>query len=262
MRELLSFKSLFNSCSYRRHGPSETLLLFIWGKRSPLAAQSKVDSENAHWVREYESAWVTRCRWYRKVGILDPRARWISPLGSVGTPNPMGISMKGDLYAYIQTYIHTYKSDSIFDFLQIPKKDLAWYVCSIVQTKQSVIPSVYMCCHVSCCYSVMSTVHSRCDPFTNVNKTHLTLFQTHMLKMLFTLHTSPNGIHREEIWAGGKLTFSLSLIGFMVRTWWLFTTGSTIYILSCWDMVTFSTILNTQKHCHITFFSKYKCFFL
>ena len=42
-----------------------------------------------------------RCRWYRGVGILDPRARWVSLLGPVGTPNPIGISAKGNLYTYI-----------------------------------------------------------------------------------------------------------------------------------------------------------------
>ena len=41
---------------------------------------------------------------YRGVGTLDPRSRWVPPLGPVGTPDPMGISTKGDLYTYIPTY--------------------------------------------------------------------------------------------------------------------------------------------------------------
>ena len=33
-----------------------------------------------------------------EIGILDPQARWVPPLGPVGTPDTMGISTKGDLY--------------------------------------------------------------------------------------------------------------------------------------------------------------------
>ena len=70
------------------YGPGVTLPLYSWGSRSPLAAQIKVGSENAHRVRKYDLAWVTRYQWYRGVGILDPRSRWVPPLGPVGTPFP------------------------------------------------------------------------------------------------------------------------------------------------------------------------------
>ena len=56
-------------------------------------------------MHNYDPAWVTRYLWYRGVGILDPRAQWVPPLGPVGTPDPMGISTMGDLYTYIHTYI-------------------------------------------------------------------------------------------------------------------------------------------------------------
>ena len=35
---------------------------------------------------------------------MDPRARWVPPLGPVGTPDPMGNSTKGDLYTYIHLH--------------------------------------------------------------------------------------------------------------------------------------------------------------
>ena len=80
-----------------------TLPLYSWGCGSPLAARIKVGSENARWVRKYDPAWVTRCRWCRGVGILDPQFQWVPPLGPVGTLDPMGISTKGNLYAYVHT---------------------------------------------------------------------------------------------------------------------------------------------------------------
>ena len=52
---------------------------------------------------------MTRYRWYRGVGTLDPQSRWIPPLGPVGLPNSMGNSMKGDLY----TYIHPSRFDRL-----------------------------------------------------------------------------------------------------------------------------------------------------
>ena len=73
---------------------------------TPLAARIKVGSESARWVRKYDPAWVMRYRWFRGVGILDPRAWWVPPLGPVGMPNPMRIFTKGDLY----TCIHTTRS--------------------------------------------------------------------------------------------------------------------------------------------------------
>ena len=54
-------------------------------------------------MRKYDPARVTRCHWYRDVGILEPRARWVPPLGPVGPPLSMGNSTKGDLYTYIHT---------------------------------------------------------------------------------------------------------------------------------------------------------------
>ena len=42
---------------------------------------------------------MTQYWWYRGVGILDPRSRWVPPLGPVGSPD----STKGDLYTYIHT---------------------------------------------------------------------------------------------------------------------------------------------------------------
>ena len=76
-----------------------------WGYGTPLAAQSKSWLRKYTSVRKYDPARVTQCRWYRWVGILDPRSRWIPPLGQVGTPDPMGISTKSNLYTYIHSTV-------------------------------------------------------------------------------------------------------------------------------------------------------------
>ena len=44
---------------------------------------------------------MTRYRWYRGVGTLDPRSRWVPPQGPVGAPVAMGNSTKGSLYTNI-----------------------------------------------------------------------------------------------------------------------------------------------------------------
>ena len=58
-------------------------------------------------MRKYDPACVTGYPWYRGVGILDPRARWVPPLGPVGTPD---------------TYLHkssnkTYKGAAYLDLM-------------------------------------------------------------------------------------------------------------------------------------------------
>ena len=86
-------RTYVHMCLY--YGPGVT-----WGFRSSLAPQSN--------VREYDPAWVTWYRWCLGVGILDPQASRVPPLVPVGTPNPMGISTKDNLYKYIHTYMCLY----------------------------------------------------------------------------------------------------------------------------------------------------------
>ena len=64
------------------------------------------------------------------VEILDPRARWVPPLRSAGTPNPMGISTKGDLYTYIYTYIHTTSSFSLLQVM-FTEEDVKFYLAEL-----------------------------------------------------------------------------------------------------------------------------------
>ena len=42
-----------------------------------------------------------------RVGTLDPRSRWVPPLGPVGPPLAMGNSTKGNLYTYIHSILRS-----------------------------------------------------------------------------------------------------------------------------------------------------------
>ena len=54
-------------------------------------------------TREILQAIPVTAKYFAKLDAVHGYFRWVPPLGPVGTPDPMGISTKGDLYIYIHS---------------------------------------------------------------------------------------------------------------------------------------------------------------